>query len=290
MEKPMHRPELVIRQMRRDELDVLVEWAAEEGWNPGLSDAELFWATEPEAFIAAELAGELIGGGSIVSYGGHYGYMGFFIIHPDYRGRGLGNKLWHERLRRLLARLDEPAVIGMDGVFDLQAYYARGGFEFAGRDLRFEVTSESFSTPDGIAELSEIPFSDIAAYDRAHFPAPRDDFLRRWISQPGVHAKAALRAGRLAGFGVMRPCRQGFRVGPLFADDAAIANDLFCALAGQAPAEPIFLDVPENNPAAMALARRHQMKEVFGCAKMYFGPKPELPEQEIFGITTFELG
>ena len=176
----MHRPELVIRQMRRDELDVLVEWAAEEGWNPGLSDAELFWATEPEAFIAAELAGELIGGGSIVSYGGHYGYMGFFIIHPDYRGRGLGNKLWHERLRRLLARLDEPAVIGMDGVFDLQAYYARGGFEFAGRDLRFEVTSESFSTPEEIIELCEIPFSDIAAYDRAHFPAPRDDFLRRW--------------------------------------------------------------------------------------------------------------
>lgn len=37
------------------------------------------------------------------------------------------------------------------------------------------------------------------------------------------------------------------------------------------------------------LAQGHNMKEVFGCAKMYFGPKPDLPEQEIFAVTTFEL-
>jgi len=48
--------------------------------------------------------------------------------------------------------------------------------------------------------------------------------------------------------------------------------------------------VPENNPAALAIAQLHRMKEVFGCAKMYFGPKPTLPDQQVFGVTTFELG
>jgi len=71
--------ELLIRNMSRSEVNDLVDWAAAEGWNPGLHDADLFWATGPGAFIAADLDGELIGGGAITSYGGEFGFMGFFI-------------------------------------------------------------------------------------------------------------------------------------------------------------------------------------------------------------------
>jgi len=286
----MSKPDLHIRRMQRKELDTLVVWASEEGWNPGLSDADIFWATDPAAFIAAELEGEMIGGGSIVSYGGQYGFMGFFIIHPDHRGQGLGNILWQARLQKLIERLDHPVVIGMDGVFDMQPYYAKGGFEFSHRDLRFEGKGAPFSMPPGIVDLSEVSFPDIDAYDRAHFPAPRSEFLQRWIDQPGGYAKGLLRDDVLAGFAVMRPCLRGHKIGPLFADDASAANDLFRALAGQVPGEPIFLDVPENNPAALAIARLHNMTEVFGCARMYYGAKPDLPEQQVFAVTTFELG
>ena len=60
--------DMSIRRMTRDELDTLVEWAAREGWNPGLDDAEVFWATDPDGFVAAEIDGKLVGGGSIVAY------------------------------------------------------------------------------------------------------------------------------------------------------------------------------------------------------------------------------
>ncbi len=286
----MNKTEPIIRNMRREELDVLVDWAAAEGWNPGLRDAEIFWATDPEGFIAAELDGDLVGGGSIVSYDGQYGFMGFFIIRPDHRGRGLGNTLWHARLQRLIGRLNKPAVIGMDGVFDMQAYYAKGGFEFSERDLRFEGIGRSFPLPEGVVGLDDIPFAEIENYDRAHFPAPRGGFLRRWLDQPGAKSCASVRCGRLTGFGLMRPCRRGYKIGPLFADNPAIAENLFRALASQAIGETIVLDVPESNPAAMDMAKRHEMTEVFGCAKMYLGAKPDLPEQEIFAVTTFELG
>ena len=46
--------ELVVRNMARTEVDDLIDWAAREGWNPGLHDAELFWSADPQAFIAAE--------------------------------------------------------------------------------------------------------------------------------------------------------------------------------------------------------------------------------------------
>jgi GNAT superfamily N-acetyltransferase len=282
-------PELVIRQMTRAELDTLVAWAAAEGWNPGRNDAQIFWDTDPEGFIAAELGGELIGGGSIVSYAGRFGFMGFFIIRPDHRGRGLGRRLWLHRRDRLLARLRAPPVIGMDGVFAMQGFYARGGFVLCNRDLRFEGVGAA-APVDSLADLASVPFAELARYDAAHFPAARGQFLKAWIAQSGSRALGAMRDGVLRGYGVIRPCRQGFKIGPLFAADGDTAEALYRGLGDIAPGDPVFLDVPEDNPHAMALAERHGMREVFGCARMYYGAAPVLPQGEIFGVTTFELG
>lgn len=287
--------ELVIRNLTRPEVDALVGWAAREGWNPGLHDAGLFWANDPEAFIAAELAGELIGGGAITSYQGEFGFMGFFIVRPEFRGRGLGNSLWHARRARLLARLRPGASIGLDGVFEMQDYYAKGGFVFSHRHLRFRAElPERPVTPDvsdeDIVPLAEVPFEQVLDYDRACFPAPRATFLQGWLSQPEAAAFGCRRAGNLSGYGVVRRCDQGYKIGPLFADDGQAAQALYARLAEFAAGGPLFLDAPENNPAALELVHRHRMTEVFGCARMYLGPAPELAHQRIFGITTFELG
>lgn len=282
--------ELVIRGMTRPELDTLVEWAADEGWNPGENDAQIFWNTDAEGFVAAEFGGELIGGGSIVSYGGRFGFMGFFIVRPDHRSKGIGRQLWFHRRDLLISRLQAPAVIGMDGVFDMQDFYGRGGFAFCNRDLRFEGVGAATTPADILVDLSAVSFAEVSQYDAAHFPAPRERFLKAWIAQPNSRALGAVQNGILRGYGVIRPCRRGFKIGPLFAADSDTAEALFLGLADIAPGEPIFLDAPENNPLAMALARRHNLREVFGCARMYYGPPPVLPHREIFGVTTFELG
>ena len=56
----MTADDINIRRMTREELDRLVEWAAREGWNPGLGDAEVFWNSDPDGFVAAEIRGELL--------------------------------------------------------------------------------------------------------------------------------------------------------------------------------------------------------------------------------------
>jgi hypothetical protein len=287
--------QLKIRNMTRAEVDILVGWAAREGWNPGLHDAELFWATDPEAFIAAELEGELIGGGAITSYAGEFGFMGFFIVVPAFRGRGLGNTLWHARRERLLARLRPGASIGLDGVFAMQDYYAKGGFVFSHRNVRFraEIPDQPLTPPRGgeeIVTLAEVPFDELLGYDRSCFPAPRSAFLKGWTSQPDGLALACRRDGRLSGYGVIRRCLEGFKIGPLFADDARAADALYGHLAGFATGGPVFLDAPENNPDAIEMVRTHGMVEVFGCARMYLGPPPDIAHQHVFGVTTFELG
>ena len=286
---------LDIRQMARQEVDQLIGWAAQEGWNPGLHDAEAFWATDPDAFIAAELDGELIGGGAITSYAGEFGFMGFFIVRPQFRGHGYGNTLWHARRDRLLKRLHSGASIGMDGVFEMQAYYAKGGFSFSHRDIRYRadilgqadvVTGSS----DQIIPISKVPFDQLAEYDRTCFPAPRPAFLKAWIAQPTALSLGCLREGNICGYGVVRRCRDGSKIGPLFADDLLAALKLYAHLADFASGQPLFLDVPENNSHALELVRRYGMVEAFGCARMYLGPAPDIAHHRVYGVTTFELG
>jgi len=287
--------ELVIRNMNRSEVDELVGWAALEGWNPGLHDAELFWATDPAAFIAADLKGELIGGGAITSYTGEYGFMGFFIVRPEYRGRGLGKALWQARRERLLARLRPGASIGLDGVFAMQSFYAKGGFVCSHRNMRFRAeiparSATSHVNDECIISLAAVPFEQVLDYDRTCFPVLRPTFLKGWISQPDALALGCRRDGKLSGYGVVRRCREGCKIGPLFADDAPAANALYLRLAEFAGEGPLFLDAPENNPAAIELVHQHQMTEVFGCARMYLGRPPVVAHERVFGVTTFELG
>ena len=116
---PTMMDKTTVRPMTRPEVETLLGWARDEGWNPGLHDAEMFWLTDPEAFIAIELDGELIGGGSITSYDGQFGFMGLFIVRPKFRGKGLGTRLWYKRKTRLQKRLERGAAIGMDGVFEM---------------------------------------------------------------------------------------------------------------------------------------------------------------------------
>lgn len=282
--------ELRIRPMSRSELDILISWAANEGWNPGLHDADIFWDTDPDGYIAAEIDGELIGGGSIVSYQGEFGFMGFFIVKPEYRGDGLGTKLWFARRDKLRSRLNSPASIGMDGVFEMQPFYTKGGFKFSHREIRFEGTGVPCPLPPSVIPLLDVSFNSLLDYDTAHFPTARPDFLKAWIAQPDSRALGVVEREQLCGYGVIRRCRNGFKIGPLFADNAGIALELFNGLSDHAAGEPVYIDVPEINDSAMQLVSDKGMQEVFGCARMYFGDKPALPDAQIYGVTTFELG
>ena len=158
--------------------------------------------------------------------------------------------------------------------------------------LNFNVTytTPSGDWPDDPRLRAPASPTALIGFDRAFFPAPRARFLAAWLSAPGHVVRALVEDGAVTGYGVLRPCREGAKIGPLFAASEADADLLFRALVAEAPPGPVFLDPPEPNAAALRLAGRHGLSPVFETARMYRGPAPELPLHCIFGITSFELG
>ncbi|MFO1310867.1 MAG: GNAT family N-acetyltransferase [Burkholderiales bacterium] len=276
-----------IRQLAPRDIGLCVDWAAAEGWNPGLHDAACFAAADATGFFAGCLNGEPVATISVVKYGATFAFLGLYIVAPAQRGRGYGLALWNHALATARGR-----NVGLDGVVAQQDNYTRSGFALAYRNIRYRGLRGSDAPLDArVVPLSRFRFEEIARYDRAFFPEARDAFLRAWIAQPGAKAMAVEQAGRMGGYGVIRPCRTGFKIGPLFAEDASCAEALFHALTMRVPAgSGIFLDVPEPNRAAIALAERHGMIPVFETARMYTGPAPRLPLTRLFGVATFELG
>jgi GNAT superfamily N-acetyltransferase len=274
-----------IRTMRPDEIALAADWAAAEGWNPGLADAACFATVDPGGFLIGELDGAPAATISCVNYDGRFAFLGFYIVRADLRGSGYGLRIWNAAIAHAGSR-----VIGLDGVVAQQENYKKSGFRLAYANVRYSGTVAAPAAPPGIIALSDAPFAMVEASDATIFPAPRPAFLRAWIGAPGHIGCALLRDGRLAGWGVIRPCRQGRKVGPLVADNSATAEAVLSALLAQAGGGEIFLDVPAVNGEAVALAESLGLAPVFETARMYTGAIPPLRLERVFGVTTFELG
>ena len=288
----------VVRPMKRTELDLAVQLAEHEGWNPGLHDAECFWTTDPGGYFVGCLDGEPIATLSAVKYGPGFGFVGLYIVKEEFRGRGYGYRLWRVGLQSLGDRL-----IGLDGVVAQQEFYRTSGFRLAHRNVRYggvpaldgsEVPGASGqvggSGDTRVVDVQEVPLERLINFDRPYFPAPRDTFLWRWLDPSERIVRVLVQDNKITGYGVARACARGHKIGPLVAESPAGADHLFTTLAAAAGGGEVFLDTPEPNAEAWALAERHGLVPVFETARMYTGPIPTLPFQQIFGITTFELG
>lgn len=270
-------------------VDLMVEWAAREGWNPGLSDAVCYSCVDPQGFLLGFLGDEPVASISVMKYGDAFGFLGYYIVKPEYRGRGYGLQIWNAGMQYLAGR-----KVGLDGVVAQQENYKKSGFKYAYPNIRYGYEStgggESASR-EGIVKLSSLSRESIDAYNRPFFPVDRSGFFKAWMYQPGSTALGILREGKLVALGVIRKCHSGYKIGPLHADDGELAATLFEALASSvaAPAT-VYLDVPEINRGAMALVEKFQMTREFETARMYTGAPPEMPMERVFGGTSFEIG
>lgn len=283
-----------IRPLTAAEVQHAVDWAGREGWNPGVHDAACFRPTDPDGFLGGFLEGEMIASVSAVNYDDAFSFLGFYIVKPEFRHHGHGLEIAGHALAHCKGR-----NMGLDGVVEQQDNYRKSGFTFAYNNYRFAGTKRGILAALGTQKAAEVAglsalSDELAAYDRQMFPAPRDTFLRDWLGAPSHTSRVFSESGRIKGYVTLRPCQTGYKIGPLFADNSEIAQVLLASVLSDIPDDhathEIFIDMPQPNAAAFALAETLGLEKVFETARMYSDHQPDIDLDRIFGVTTFELG
>lgn len=276
-----------IRKMLESEVQIAVEWAKNEGWNPGLDDAHCFYQADPNGFFVGCLDDVPVAVGSAVIYSDNYAFCGLYIVKPELRHKGYGIKLTEERLKYAGDR-----ITGIDGVLENVSKYERIGYVVSHKQIRFEwVGTPAFSILPHVVDIHQLPFNELRSYDNKYFPAPRPKFLHSWTHQKDGYALAYVDNAHIMGYGVIRKCFQGYKIGPLFAESLEISQALFEALCAKAGAKCVYLDIPEPNQNAQTLVRHYFMQPKFEVIRMYRNGFPDVNlDAAIYGVTSFELG
>ncbi len=276
-----------IRKLTRQEMKTAISWADREGWNPGIHDEECFYNADPNGFFAALYGDKIVSIISAVKYDNNYGFVGFYIVDPDYRGKGYGIAVWEKAMEYL-----DGYIIGLDGVPEQVENYKKSGFLYAHRNITFKGNSKKIKAGDNkVCELNKKDLHMLRSYDLRFMPDSRDAFFRCWMLQDDSWVIGIIEDEHMKAYGKIRKCNEGYKIGPLFADDGNKALSIFLELQNKIPEGSSFtIDIPETNKASLQMAKDFEMEYFFETVRMYKGKIPELPLDNIFGITTYELG
>lgn len=260
------------------EVSTVLDWAADEGWNPGIDDAAAFVAADPGGFFVAEADGAPVAAISVVNHSPEFAFLGLYIVRPDYRGRGIGLALWHHAVDHA-----ETRIIGLDGVPDQQSNYAASGFERAGSTTRYsgdvgtQVDPEArLAKPEDLARLIELEAEASGIAKPAYMAA--------WFT----NTSNRVTFGSPNGLVTIRRCRVGAKIGPLVAADNGVALRLIRHAAGAFDG-PVILDVPAQSAPLARLCTAQGMIPSFETARMYRGGRIT-GSGTVYAVASLELG
>ncbi len=272
------------RRMTRAELDTVLSWAADEGWNPGLDDCDAFFAADPQGFFVAEAEGRVVAAISVVNHTPEFAFLGLYLCLPAFRGRGIGYGLWQHALTHAGGR-----TIGLDGVPQQQDNYRKSGFALAGGTRRF-VGRVPDSVAAQVRPMAEADLPALQDLDTKAVGYRRPKFLRPWLSGTGTRRTLVFASGACpVGSVTYRSCRDSVKIGPLMAPDMNVAEALLSAVSAAVPDGPLIIDVPDSQKALTAYCSACGMTVPFETARMYKGtPPPAAPD--VVSVATLELG
>jgi len=263
------------------EVGTILDWAAQEGWNPGLDDAAPFHAADPDGFFVADMRGQPVAAISVVNHDDTTAFLGLYLCQPEWRGRGIGLRLWHHALAHAGARR-----VLLDGVAAQQANYAKSGFRKVGETRRWNGDLPPARHTD-IHRVLPADIPALVALDKAVHGYSRIRFMQAWLHPTATRHSVMAADG--TGFATARLCRDGCKIGPVIATDADTALRLSASAAQVLGARRATIDVPAHQASFAAGLQGLGFQTSFATARMVRGTAPTLLPHG-HATATLELG
>lgn len=273
---------MTVRRMTISDLEMALDWAADEGWNPGLSDASVFFAADPNGFFLKEHDGQPVAAVSVVNHDDQNTFLGLYLCKPEHRGKGFGLEVWNAALSHAGGR-----CVGLDGVPDQQANYARSGFASHGKTTRYQGRAPATAK----LPTHDVGIDALIAADARATGVKRTAFAASWFADEPTRRTIVLsNSGPDPAFTTVRKCREGAKIGPLHAETPDQAKTLLAAAGQIFGNDLLFIDVPETSPDLIELLTNAGFDPVFETARMFAGAPPVGAQPKLYSIATMELG
>jgi GNAT superfamily N-acetyltransferase len=219
----------------------------EARWNQVEADWRIFIA-QGRVYAAQTDAGRIVATTATLPFSGGFAWISMVLVTGEYRRRGLATRLLQLAMNDLAAARLVPVL---DATPDGHAVYQRLGFEDSWgfhRLIRRERPAGVAATPRPagvtIRPINDADWPALCAYDAAAFGAERSAVLAGLRGRLPAAELMAERDGRIAGVLLGRDGRIAAQVGPLIAEDDAIARALL-ARALDGIDGPAFIDLAD---------------------------------------------
>jgi GNAT superfamily N-acetyltransferase len=268
-------PRLDFRDMTDADLADGLRLSHASGWNQTLEDWRLLLSLGPGLFRVATREGTVVASGGAARYGDALAWICMILVEPDERGRGLGTRIFDEVLDRVRRPAEAGTIlsVGLDATPAGRGIYVQRGF----RDgpalvrMRAEVRpAAAGASPSAVAPLRAADLGAVLALDRSVFGADRGAVLRWALTHAPGLARVAHEGDRVRGYCFGRHGDHSDHVGPVVADDPALARELVSGCLSTPRGRPLILDA-RVEPAWLAALGELGFREQRPFTRMYLG-------------------
>ena len=281
---------LRLRLLTREDLPFADSVRELAGWNQTLADWERFLAAEPDGCFLAEWNGGPAGTATTIIYSQALAWIGMVLVHPDFRRLGIGRALLERCIEHLRSR--EVRCIKLDATPLGKKVYDGLGFVEEWTLTRWEravANSPKLERASSIRDCQDA--NAIESLDVEAFGTSRRKVLEPLLKQARCALVSETECGRIEGYGLLREGSAACYLGPIVAESTHIATQLVNALLPAAEGSTVYWDIPDQNGAAVELAKEHGFMPQRTLTRMYLGENatPGDPQRQ-FAIAGPEIG
>lgn len=264
----------------------------EAGWNQNAADWR-FMLGAGHGFGVRGADGTWQASSLVLPLGQRLAWISMVLVTKDRRRSGVGSELLKRCIEEVRAA---GAVAGLDATEQGRPIYLPLGFHDLYKISRWHLDRAPATLvlpPQGITRrplvLADLP--RLATYDRPLSGMERPTILGHLATrQPGLAAVAETPSGKIAGFVLGREGRIATSLGPVVADNEAIALALI-ARATATTKPPFIIDVPEAHRAVGAWLEAQGAVSPRGYVRMTLGTAKGLDNpSHVFALAGPELG
>jgi GNAT superfamily N-acetyltransferase len=264
---------LDFRDMTEADLEDGRRLSRASGWNQTIDDWRLLLALGPGLFRVAVEGGGIVASGGAVRYGDALAWICMILVDPARRGHGIGRRIFDDVLGRTEAavRTGGLRAVGLDATPAGHGIYAQRGFQDAGGIVRMRAEKAMGApSPENVRPLTGEDLEAVLDRDRAVFGADRGAVLRWGLAKAPDLARVVREGGRVRGYCFGRHGDHSDHVGPVVAEEPALARDLVVACLSVARSRPLVLDA-RGEPEWLTMLGALGLHEQRAFTRMYLG-------------------